>query len=85
MDVVCDLGVILCVLLLDSEVNSNLSCFGPPAWGLEPDELWTSFSIWEVLVVSFIFMPITKYGRTHTCHVLITLSVPWAWWIPSED
>ena len=53
--------------------NSNLSCFGPPAWGLEPNELWVSFSTWEALLVSVIFVPITKYGRMHTYHVLIIL------------
>ena len=70
----------LCCVQIESK-----SCFGSPAWGLESDELWASFSTWKALLASFISMPITKYGRTHTCHVLITLSVPWAWWIPSED
>ena len=63
----------LCVLLLDSEVDSNLSCFGPPPWGLEPDKLWAFFSTWKTLLVSFIFMPFTLFGCMHTCHVLIIL------------
>jgi len=31
-----------CRLLLYSEVDSNLSCFGPPPWGLEPDNFGPS-------------------------------------------
>jgi hypothetical protein len=60
-----------CGLLLDSEVDSNLSCFGPPPWGLELDKLWAFFSTWKTLLVSFIFTPFTMFGRIHTCHVLI--------------
>jgi hypothetical protein len=26
-----------CAHLLDSELGSNLNCFGPPPWGLEPE------------------------------------------------
>ena len=62
-----------CGLLLDSEVDSNLSCFGPPPRGLEPDKLWAFFSTWKTLLVSFIFTPFTMFGRMHTCHVLIIL------------
>ena len=62
-----------CGLLLDSEVDSNLSCFGPPLWGLEPDKLWAFFSTWKILLDSFIFTPFTMFGRMHTCHVLIIL------------
>ena len=39
----------LCVLLLDSEVDSNLSCFGPPPWGFEPNNVWAFYSIWKTL------------------------------------
>src|SRR6185312_13710785 len=64
-----------CGLLLNSEADSNLSCFGPPPWGLEPDKLWAFFSAWKTLLVSFIFTPFTMFGRIHTCHVLITVRV----------
>ena len=50
-----------CGLLLDSEVDSNLSCFGPPPWGIDPDKLWAFFSTWKTLLVSFIFIPFTMF------------------------
>ena len=64
-----------CGLLLDSEVDLNLSCFGPPPWGLEPDKLWVFYSTWKTLYISFIFTPFTMFGHMHTCHVLITASL----------
>ena len=68
-----------CGLLLDSEVDSNLSCFGPPPWGLKLDNLWTFFLTWITLLVSFIFTSFTMFGRMHTCHVLIK------WYLSSTD
>src|SRR6185312_10500390 len=62
-----------CGLLLDSEVDSKLSCFGPPPWGLQPDKLWAFYSNWKTLLVSFIFTPFTMFGHMHTCHVLTIL------------
>ena len=64
----------LCGLLLDSEVDSNLSCFGPLPWGLEPDKLWAFFLTWKTLLVSFIFTPFIMFVRMHTCHVLTSPS-----------
>ena len=47
--------------------------FGPPPWWLEPDELWASFSVRTPSLISS--SSISKHGRMHGAHVLITFCV----------
>ena len=61
----------LCMLVLDTEVDSNL-IWAPP-WRLKPDKLRASISIWKSILVSLVSMPFSKCGRIHRCHVLITM------------
>jgi hypothetical protein len=58
-----------CALLLNSELSSNLNCFWPPPWGLEPDQPWNSFLTWKTLLDSIFSNPCTRHGHKHGCHV----------------